>query len=271
MDVSLSTVTPSVTEKIAPLNSEINPEKYEHPCQVGDLNPSGQKGTQPAELCPIRTTQSFSPDLIIGYPTLPFNLTRQLVHRSSSGHVIFDPWPNLSRKSHLIRFNKFSLFFSYLQSFGIRDSDFHHRHSLPSALTARISLKKKHGSIKLYDSDCFANAAKETLLANYFLFSFLSLHLLSCTFMNSFFLLWLKRLFLCVWIETVIVIRRHGSERNWTPTCIQPIFSRAGPCSLFRILLSARWARLSFVCTCSGSRPIMYMPIYPWFTWQRHF
>jgi hypothetical protein len=27
---------------IAPLNPRINPEKYEHPCQVEDLNPGGQ-------------------------------------------------------------------------------------------------------------------------------------------------------------------------------------------------------------------------------------
>ena len=41
------------TERIALLDPGINPEKYEHPCQVGDLNPSGQvppQETQPAEL-----------------------------------------------------------------------------------------------------------------------------------------------------------------------------------------------------------------------------
>jgi hypothetical protein len=29
-------------ESIAPLNPEINPGKYEHPCQVKDLNPDEQ-------------------------------------------------------------------------------------------------------------------------------------------------------------------------------------------------------------------------------------
>jgi hypothetical protein len=34
--------TSLTTERIAPLNPEINPEKYEHPCKVGDLNMGGQ-------------------------------------------------------------------------------------------------------------------------------------------------------------------------------------------------------------------------------------
>ena len=38
---SLSTETSPTTESIAPLNPGINPEKYEHPCQVKDLNPNG--------------------------------------------------------------------------------------------------------------------------------------------------------------------------------------------------------------------------------------
>ena len=39
---SLSTGTSPTTKSIAPLNPEINPGKYEHPCQVEDLNPGGQ-------------------------------------------------------------------------------------------------------------------------------------------------------------------------------------------------------------------------------------
>jgi hypothetical protein len=39
---SLSTGTSPTTESIAPLNPGINPGKYEHPCQVEDLNPGGQ-------------------------------------------------------------------------------------------------------------------------------------------------------------------------------------------------------------------------------------
>jgi hypothetical protein len=51
--ISLSMGTSPTTERIAPLNPRINPEKYKHPCQVRDLNPGGQvppQGTQPAEL-----------------------------------------------------------------------------------------------------------------------------------------------------------------------------------------------------------------------------
>jgi hypothetical protein len=51
-DTSLSTGTSSTTESIAPLNPRINLEKYEHPCQVEDLNPGGQvppQGTQPTD------------------------------------------------------------------------------------------------------------------------------------------------------------------------------------------------------------------------------
>ena len=50
---SLSRWTSPTTESITPLNSGINPEKYEHPCQVDDLNPDGQvspQETQPADL-----------------------------------------------------------------------------------------------------------------------------------------------------------------------------------------------------------------------------
>jgi len=39
--VSLSTGTSPTTESIVPLNSKINPEKYEHMYQVDDLNPGG--------------------------------------------------------------------------------------------------------------------------------------------------------------------------------------------------------------------------------------
>ena len=52
-DASLSTGTPPTTESIAPLNPRINPGKYEHPCQVGDLNSDGEvppQGTQPTYL-----------------------------------------------------------------------------------------------------------------------------------------------------------------------------------------------------------------------------
>ena len=38
----LSTGTSLTTERITPLNPRINPGKYEHPCQVEDLNPGGQ-------------------------------------------------------------------------------------------------------------------------------------------------------------------------------------------------------------------------------------
>jgi len=50
---SLSTDMSPTTESIAALNPGINPEKCEHLCQVGDLNPGGQvspQGTQPADL-----------------------------------------------------------------------------------------------------------------------------------------------------------------------------------------------------------------------------
>ena len=56
---SLSTGTSPTTEKIVPLNSGINPEKYEHPYQVKDLNPcrwGPPQGTQPAELRSVRLT-----------------------------------------------------------------------------------------------------------------------------------------------------------------------------------------------------------------------
>jgi hypothetical protein len=39
---SLSTGTSPTTESIVSLNLGINPGKYEHPCQVKDLNPAGQ-------------------------------------------------------------------------------------------------------------------------------------------------------------------------------------------------------------------------------------
>jgi hypothetical protein len=39
---SLSTGTSPTTESVAPLNPEISSEKYEHPCQVEDLNPDRQ-------------------------------------------------------------------------------------------------------------------------------------------------------------------------------------------------------------------------------------
>jgi hypothetical protein len=40
-DVSLSMDTSPTTEKIVPLNPEINLGKYEHLCQVGDMNLGG--------------------------------------------------------------------------------------------------------------------------------------------------------------------------------------------------------------------------------------
>ena len=46
---SLSTGMLPTTESIAPLNLRITPGKYEHPCQVKDLNPGEQvppQGTQ---------------------------------------------------------------------------------------------------------------------------------------------------------------------------------------------------------------------------------
>ena len=47
---SLSTGTSSTTESITPVNPEINLGKYEHPCQIENLNLDGQippEGTQP--------------------------------------------------------------------------------------------------------------------------------------------------------------------------------------------------------------------------------
>ena len=47
--------TSSTIEKIALLNHRINPEKYEHPCLIKDLNPGGEvllQETQLAELYP---------------------------------------------------------------------------------------------------------------------------------------------------------------------------------------------------------------------------
>ena len=41
MDASLSTETSLTTESIAPLNLGINPGKYEHSCQVENLNLGG--------------------------------------------------------------------------------------------------------------------------------------------------------------------------------------------------------------------------------------
>ena len=52
-DVLLSTGTSPTTESVAPLNPKINSEKYEHPCQVENLNPGGQvlpQETQPTNL-----------------------------------------------------------------------------------------------------------------------------------------------------------------------------------------------------------------------------
>jgi hypothetical protein len=49
----LLTGTSPTTKSIAPINPRINREKYEHPCQVEDLNLGGQispQGTQPADL-----------------------------------------------------------------------------------------------------------------------------------------------------------------------------------------------------------------------------
>ena len=65
----------------------------------------------------------------------------------------------------------FSLFFSYLQSFGIRDSDFTIRHSdLPSTLTAPTGLIKLYDFVIFFPSFFdFTNAASNvTLLAKYF-------------------------------------------------------------------------------------------------------
>jgi hypothetical protein len=45
--------TSLIIKSIAPLNPEINLEKYEHPCPVENLNPGGHvplRGTQPADL-----------------------------------------------------------------------------------------------------------------------------------------------------------------------------------------------------------------------------
>jgi hypothetical protein len=52
---------PPTTERIASLNPEINPEKYKHSGQIGDLNLGGQvppQGTQPAELCLVHVLMS---------------------------------------------------------------------------------------------------------------------------------------------------------------------------------------------------------------------
>jgi hypothetical protein len=52
-DASLSTGTSPTTKNIALLNPEINPGKYDHPCQVENLKPGGQvspQGTQQADL-----------------------------------------------------------------------------------------------------------------------------------------------------------------------------------------------------------------------------
>ena len=40
-DVSLPTGTSPTIESIAPLNLRINLEKYEHSCQIEDINPVG--------------------------------------------------------------------------------------------------------------------------------------------------------------------------------------------------------------------------------------
>jgi hypothetical protein len=50
--VTLSTGTSPTTESIGPLNPKINSGKYEHMCQVEDLNPGGQvpQGTQLTDL-----------------------------------------------------------------------------------------------------------------------------------------------------------------------------------------------------------------------------
>ena len=40
-DASLTTGTSPTIESIAPLNPGINLRKYEHPCQIKDLNPDG--------------------------------------------------------------------------------------------------------------------------------------------------------------------------------------------------------------------------------------
>jgi hypothetical protein len=45
---SLSTETSPTTESIVPLNPEINPEKYDHPCQVENINLGGQ--VQPTDV-----------------------------------------------------------------------------------------------------------------------------------------------------------------------------------------------------------------------------
>jgi hypothetical protein len=54
--VSLLMGTSSTIESIAPVNPRINLEKYEHLCQVEDLNPDGQVpplGTQPTDLSSV--------------------------------------------------------------------------------------------------------------------------------------------------------------------------------------------------------------------------
>jgi hypothetical protein len=50
---SLSTEISPTTKSIAPLKFGINPGKYEHPCQVENLNPGGQippQKTRPTDL-----------------------------------------------------------------------------------------------------------------------------------------------------------------------------------------------------------------------------
>jgi hypothetical protein len=64
------------TEIIAPLNPRINWEKYEHSYQVEDLNLGGQvppRGTQLANLWPVRKTRLLTPNsIIIRHHTLYF-------------------------------------------------------------------------------------------------------------------------------------------------------------------------------------------------------
>jgi hypothetical protein len=50
--------TLSTTESIAPLNPEINTEKYEHPCQVEDLNPGEQVPSQGTQLADLRSVRA---------------------------------------------------------------------------------------------------------------------------------------------------------------------------------------------------------------------
>jgi hypothetical protein len=50
--------------KIAPLNTRINFEKYEHPCQVGNLNPGEQVPPQGTQLVELRSDRNYTSQYI---------------------------------------------------------------------------------------------------------------------------------------------------------------------------------------------------------------